>query len=66
MQPNEIWATIVKADELLKYATDQRSAQRREQAKALLEKALSDAETAGNEALAEQARTRLRDLGADA
>ena len=66
MQANEIWESIVKADELLKYATEERSAQRREKAKQLLKEALSQAEAASNDALAEQARTRLRDLDADA
>jgi hypothetical protein len=63
MEPNEIWQTIIKADELLKYATAERSAQRREQAKALLEAALAAADDSGNEQLAAQARTRLADLG---
>jgi hypothetical protein len=63
MEPNEIWQTIIKADELLKYATPERSAQRRVQAKALLEQALSAAEDSGNEQLVTQARTRLADLG---
>jgi len=66
MQANEIWESIVKADELLKYATEERSAQRREKAKQLLKEALLQAEAASNDALAEQARTRLRDLDADA
>ena len=66
MQANEIWESIVKADELLKYATEERSAQRREKAKQLLKDALLQAEAASNDALAEQARTRLRDLDADA
>jgi hypothetical protein len=52
-----------KADELLKYATAERSAQRRGQAKALLETALAEATETGNEQLARQARTRLADLG---
>ena len=66
MQASEIWETIVKADELLKYAAGEHAAQRRDKAKQLLEDALSEAEAASNEALAEQARTRLRDLDADA
>jgi hypothetical protein len=63
MEPDEIWQTIIKADELLKYATAERSAQRHEQAKVLLEQALAAAEDAGNQQLATQARTRLADLG---
>jgi hypothetical protein len=63
MDPGEIWQIIIKADDLLKYATEDKTAVRREQAAALLRDALEAAETAGNEQLAEQARTRLADLG---
>jgi hypothetical protein len=63
VEPAEIWQTIVKADELLKYATEDKEALRREQAIGLLRRALSEARASGNEPLAEQARTRLRDLG---
>jgi hypothetical protein len=66
MDAREIWETIVKADEKLKYATDRLSDVRRQQATELLQEALAEAEKSGNEQLAEQARTRLRDLGADA
>ena len=64
MEPDEIWQTIVKADELLKYATEDKANLRREQAVGLLRRALDEAEAAGNVPLAEQAGTRLRDLGA--
>ena len=63
MEPAEIWQTIVKADELLKYATEDKAAIRREQAVDLLRRALSEARASGNEPLAGQAATRLRDLG---
>ena len=63
--PGEIWEKIVKADEALKYATDERRAVRTEQALRLLREALAQATAAGNSALEGQARTRLRDLGAD-
>ena len=63
MDPAEIWQSIVKADELLKYATEAKAEVRKEQAVALLRQALSDATAAGNDPLMEQARTRLRDLG---
>jgi hypothetical protein len=66
MQPNEIWELLVKADELLKYATEQRRAVRAAQATEILTRALAEAEAIGNAPLAEQARTRLRDLGAEA
>ena len=62
MDPAEIWQTIVKADELLKYATDDKAQIRRDQAAKLLRTALTEAESAGNSQLADQARTRLRDL----
>ena len=64
MDPGEIWQTILKADDLLKYATEDKAAVRRDQAAALLREALTAAEQAENEQLAAQARTRLDDLGA--
>ena len=63
-EPHEIWERIVKADELLKYATSERLGQRTEQAVALLRAALNEAESIGNEELAGQARARLADLEA--
>jgi hypothetical protein len=62
VEPAEIWQLIVKADELLKYATEDRAEVRREQAAELLSLAAAEAEAIGNGALVEQARTRLRDL----
>jgi hypothetical protein len=64
MKPDEIFQLIIKADERLKYATDQRAASRREQAKALLQQAQTAAEEIGNTALVEQAQRRLADLEA--
>jgi hypothetical protein len=64
MKPDEIFQLIIKADERLKYATDQRAASRREQAKALLQQALEAAQEIGNNALTEQAQRRLSDLEA--
>ena len=64
MQPDEIFQLIIKADERLKYATDERGAARREQAKALLEQALAAAQEIGDAALAEQAQRRLSDVEA--
>ena len=63
MELDEIWQTIVKADEALKYATDDRADRRRRQAVERLREALREAEAAGSAPLAEQARRRLRDLG---
>jgi hypothetical protein len=63
VESEEIWHRIVKADEALKYATEEKADRRRQQALDLLRAALRDAESIGNAALAEQARTRLTDLG---
>lgn len=63
MEPDEIWRTIVKADEALKYATQDKADRRRQQAVDRLHEALREAEAIGNEPLAEQARRRLTDLG---
>ncbi|MEX0832608.1 MAG: hypothetical protein WD276_01845 [Actinomycetota bacterium] len=62
MEPSEIWELIVKADESLKYATGDAAGPRREKAMELLRSALEEAEAISNDALAEQARTRLKDL----
>lgn len=66
MEANEIWELLVKADDLVKYATEERRAVRSAQAIELVTRALAEAEAIGNAPLAEQARTRLRDLGAEA
>ncbi len=63
MQPKEIFELIVKADEKLKYATDEKSDARRRQAKDLLTQALDAARGIGNDALVQQAELRLSDLG---
>ncbi len=62
MEPNEIFELIIKADERVKYATDERGAQRRQQARDLLEQAKREAEAIGNQQLIEQAERRLADL----
>ena len=64
MEPQEIFELIVKADEKLKYATAGKQDVRREQARELLVQARSEAEAIGNDALVQQADTRLADLGA--
>lgn len=64
MDPKEIFETIVKADERLKYATDANRAQRQQQAIDLLVQARDAAREAGLDQLVEQAETRLADLGA--
>lgn len=63
MEPQEIFELIVKADEKLKYATAGKQDVRREQARELLLRARAEAEAIGNDALVQQADTRLGDLG---
>ena len=63
MEPKEIFELIVKADEALKYARDDKLAARTQQARRHLEQALAEARAIGNQALVEQAQRRLTDLG---
>lgn len=62
MEPNEIFDLIVSADEALKYATEEKTAARTRQARALLTRARDEAERIGNQGLVEQAERRLSDL----
>ena len=62
MDPKEIFELIIKADEKLKYATDANRELRSSQARTLLEQARDAAREVGNEALVQQAETRLADL----
>ena len=62
MEPSQIFELIIKADEKLKYATDANRELRSSQARALLEQARDAAREIGNEALVQQAETRLADL----
>jgi hypothetical protein len=64
MTPDEIFQLIIKADERLKYATDERGAARRQQAKDLLQQAIDEARAIDNEGLVAQAERRLADLAA--
>ena len=64
MTPDEIFQLIIKADERLKYATDERGAARRQQAKDLLQQAIDAARAIGNDGLVAQAERRLTDLAA--
>ena len=64
MEPSEIFELIVKADERLKYATDERGEQRRQQARDLLVLAKAEAEAIGNQPLVDQAERRLADIEA--
>jgi hypothetical protein len=62
MEPPEIFQLIVKADEVLKYATTEKGAARRKQARDHLEQARREAEAIGNGQLVAQADQRLADL----
>ena len=62
MDPKEIFELIIKADEKLKYATDANRDLRSSQARTLLEQARDAAREIGNDALVQQAETRLADL----
>ena len=62
MDPKEIFELIIKADEKLKYATDANRELRSSQARTLLEQARDAAREIGNDALVQQAETRLTDL----
>jgi hypothetical protein len=64
MEPNEIFALIMKADEKLKYATAGKGDVRAQQAADLLAQAQREAEAIGNENLVQQAQVRLADLQA--
>lgn len=62
VEPGEIFQLIVKADEKLKYATAERGDVRVTQARDLLARAREEARAIGNDALVQQAETRLADL----
>ena len=62
MEPNEIFELIIKADEAIKYATEEKTAARAHQARELLTRARDEARAIGNQALVEQAERRLTDL----
>jgi hypothetical protein len=62
MEPQEIFEFIIKADEKLKYAHEDNAGLRRQQARDLLVQARAAATEIGNDALVQQADTRLADL----
>ena len=62
MEPNEIFDLIIRADDALKYATEDKVAVRSEQARRLLTQAREEALAIGNDALVQQADRRLADL----
>jgi hypothetical protein len=63
VDPKEIFELIIKADEKLKYASAGKEDVRRMQALDLLRRARAAALEVGNDALVQQADTRLADLG---
>jgi hypothetical protein len=63
VDPKEIFELIVKADEALKYATEEKAAARSRQARTWLLQARDEAAAIGNDGLVEQAEQRLADLG---
>jgi hypothetical protein len=64
MGPNEIFELIIKADERVKYAHEDNAGLRTQQARDLLVQARDAARKIGNDALVQQAETRLADLEA--
>ena len=62
MDPKDIFELIIKADEKLKYSTATNADLRRGQARELLEQARDEARAIGNDALVQQAETRLADI----
>lgn len=62
VEPKEIFELIVKADEALKYATEDKVVARATQAREYLTQALHEAQAIGNEGLEDQAQRRLADL----
>ena len=66
VDPKEIFDIIIKADERLKYSNEANMDQRKQQAIELLTQARDAAREIGNDALVQQAETRLADLGAPA
>jgi hypothetical protein len=63
LDPKEIFELIVKADEKLKYAKSGKTDVRKQQARDILLQARTAAVEIGNDALVQQANTRLADLG---
>jgi hypothetical protein len=62
MDPKEIFQLILKADEALKYATEEKLAARSKQARDYLTKARDEARNIGDQALVDQAERRLADM----
>lgn len=64
MQEREIFELIIKADEALKYATEEKKQARARQARTWLTQARDEARAIGSQSLVDQADQRLADLDA--
>ena len=64
MDAKEIFDLILKADDALKYATEDKIPARARQAREFLTQAIAEARAIGNDSLVEQAERRLADLDA--
>jgi hypothetical protein len=62
MDPSEIFELIIRADDAMKYATEDKIAARARQAREYLSRAVEEAQAIGNKGLADQAHQRLLDL----
>jgi hypothetical protein len=62
MDPSEIFELIIRADDAVKYATEDKIAARARQARQYLTQAIDEAVAIGNRGLAQQAEQRLVDL----
>jgi hypothetical protein len=62
VDPKDIFELIVKADDALKYATEDKTAARARQARTFLLQARDEAMAIGDGGLVEQAERRLADL----
>ena len=64
VEAREIFELILKADDAIKYATEEKAAARARQARTLLAEARREAEGIGNQGLIDQVDRRLADLEA--
>lgn len=62
MEPSEIFELIIRADDAVKYATEDKIPARARQAREYLTRAMEEAEAIGNRGLVDQAEQRLVDL----
>ena len=62
VEPGQIFELILKADDALKYATEEKAATRAGQARGFLVRARDEARAIGNQDLVRQAELRLADL----